>query len=79
MAPTRHAPVDPRLPDTSVQGLQLLHRRIERRRPKPKTQRPPGYYQNLIERHDNPKTTIKHRYADATKDNLSGIKSKFIR
>jgi hypothetical protein len=76
MAPRRHAPVDSRLQDTSVQDL---HRRVERRRPKPKSKRPPGYYQNLIERHDNLKATIRHRYADATKDNLSGIKSKFIR
>jgi hypothetical protein len=61
------------------QDLQRLHSRVERRRPKQKISHPPEYYQNLIERHDKAKTAIKHKYADATKDNLSGIKSKFIR
>ena len=41
--------------------------------------RQPEYYQNLIERHDTAKAPIKHRYDDATKDNLSGIRGKFIR
>ncbi|KAG4427387.1 hypothetical protein IFR05_017130 [Cadophora sp. M221] len=76
MPPIRHALVQPRLPNSSVQDL---HQRVERRQRKPKEKRPAGYYLNLIERHDNPNATIKNSYADATKDNLSCIKSKFIR
>ncbi|KAG4430257.1 hypothetical protein IFR05_014253 [Cadophora sp. M221] len=76
MPPIRHALVQLRLPNSSVQDL---HQRIERRQRKPKEKRPPGYYLNLIEQHDNPNATIKNSYADSTKDNLSCIKSKFIR
>lgn len=59
--------------------FNALRSRVERRRPKPKTQRRAEYYQNLIERHGNPTTVIQNRYADATKDNLSSIRGKFIR
>jgi hypothetical protein len=79
MAPRRNAPVDPRLPKTLVQDLQRLHDRVERRRPKSKIKRPREYYQDLIEQHDSTKTVIKHRYSDTTKDNLRGIRGKFIR
>ncbi|TVY14767.1 hypothetical protein LARI1_G008250 [Lachnellula arida] len=79
MATVRHAPIDLRLPNTSALDLQHFQNRVERRRPKPKNKRPPEYYRNLIERHDKAKTAIKHKYSDATKDNLSGIKSKFMR
>jgi hypothetical protein len=47
----------------------------ERRPRRPKNKRPPGYYLNLIERHH---ATINNSYAEVTKDNLSGTKSKFI-
>lgn len=68
-----------RLPDNSVQDLQHLHGRVKRRRPQPKIKRPPDYYQNLIEQHDTAKTVIPNAHADATKDNVSGIESKFAR
>ena len=79
MGPRRNAPVDPRLPKTLVQDRQRLHDRVERRRPKSKIKRPREYYQDLIEQHDSTKTAIKHRYSDTTKDNLRGIRGKFIR
>ena len=79
MAPVRPTDADSRLPVTSVQDLKRLNSRVERRRPKPKNKRPPEYYTSLIERFDTKKTAIKHKYADATKDNLYGIRSKFIR
>lgn len=75
----QHATVHPQLPHMSVLDLQHLHCRIERHRSKPKNRSPPEYYQNLIERHDKAKTAIKHKYADATKDNLLGIKGNFIK
>ncbi|KAG9244780.1 hypothetical protein BJ878DRAFT_479840 [Calycina marina] len=68
-----------RLPGTSVQDLQRLQGRVERRRPQPETKRPSEYYQNLITQHDTAMTVIRNRYADATKDNLFSIKGKFIR
>jgi hypothetical protein len=70
--------VNLRLPQTSHPNLTQLNDRVERRRPKPKTQpRPPEYYQNLIDQHD--KTTVKRNYADTTKDNLQDIIDKFSR
>jgi hypothetical protein len=79
MAPIRHTPINARLSNASVQDLQYLQNRIERRRPKPKSKHRPEYYQNLIQRHDIAKIVIKNRYSDTIKDNLSGIQGKFIK
>jgi hypothetical protein len=77
MVPRQHATVDSRLLATS--DLRRLHGHVERRRPIPKNKRPPGYYESLIKRHDTTQTAIKHKYADATKDNLRNIRAKFKR
>ena len=68
----RNAPIDPRL-------LQRLHNRVERRQPKPKTKRLAGYYKSLKDKHDDPTTVIKNKYAPATIDNLGVIRGKFKR
>ncbi|OBT53129.1 hypothetical protein VE04_05757 [Pseudogymnoascus sp. 24MN13] len=70
MVPRRNVPIDPRL-------LQRLHNRVERRQPKPKTNRPAGYYKTLKDKHDEPTTVIKNIYAPATTDNLRAIRGKF--
>ncbi|KFY93086.1 hypothetical protein V500_03919 [Pseudogymnoascus sp. VKM F-4518 (FW-2643)] len=72
MAPRRNAPVDPQL-------LRRLHNRVERRQPKPKTKRPPGYYESLKTKHDDPTTVIKNQYAPETECNLDVIRGKFER
>jgi hypothetical protein len=72
MAPRRNAPVDPQL-------LRRLHNRVELRQPKPKTKRPPGYYQSLKTKHDDPTTVIKNQYAPETECNLDVIRGKFER
>jgi hypothetical protein len=79
MAPRQYTPVLSQLPKTSVQDLQRLHSRVERRRRKPQNKRPPEYYQNLIKEHDKVKAVIQNNYSDATKDNVSIIRGKFIR
>lgn len=79
MAPRQYATFDAGLPKTSVQDLQRLHNRVERHRPKPKSKRSPDYYQGLIEQYDKTKTTIRHSYADTTKDNIWVIRGKFMR
>ncbi|KAL5315253.1 hypothetical protein ACEPPN_017905 [Leptodophora sp. 'Broadleaf-Isolate-01'] len=57
------ATVNLRLPLTPQPNLARLNDRVKRRRPKPKTQpRPPEYYQNLINHHNE--TTVKPNYAD---------------
>jgi len=61
------------------QLLQRLHNRVERRQPKLKTKRLPGYYQSLKDKHDDPTTVIKNKYAPATIDNLGVIRGKFKR
>jgi hypothetical protein len=78
MAPVPHAAVDLRVSNTSVLDLQHLQSRVECRWPKPENKHLPEYYYNL-ERHDKAKASIKHKYTPATKDNLLGIKNKFVR
>ncbi|OAF59654.1 hypothetical protein VC83_03943 [Pseudogymnoascus destructans] len=72
MALGRNARIDRQL-------LQCLDNRVKRRQLKPKTKCPPGYYQSLKDKHYDPKTVIKNKYAPATVDNLGGIRSKFKR
>jgi hypothetical protein len=78
MVARNYSKVNVRLPQTSLPNLARLKNCVERRRPKPKIQqRPPEYYQNLIDHHN--KTTVKPNYADTTEDNLQGIIDKFSR
>jgi hypothetical protein len=78
MATRNYTTVNLRLPQTSQPNLARLNDRVERRRPKPKTQRrPPEYYQNLIAQLN--KTTVKRKYAQTTSDNLQGIIDRFNR
>jgi hypothetical protein len=78
MVARNYTTVNLRLPQTSPPNLARLNDRVERRRPNPKIQqRPPEYYQNLIDQHN--KTTVKRNYADTTKDNLQDIIDKFSR
>jgi hypothetical protein len=78
MPATNHTTVRLRQPQTSLPNLARLNDRIKRRRPRPKIQqRPPEYYQNLINQHN--KTTVKYNYSDTTKDNLQDIMDKFSR
>jgi len=79
MAPRHCTPVLSQLPKTSVQDLQRLHSRVERRRRKPQNKRPPEYYQNLIKEQDKVKAVIQNDYSDANKDNVSIIRGKFVR
>jgi hypothetical protein len=72
MVPRKNDPVDPQL-------LRRLHNRVEWRQPKPKTQRPPRYYQRLKNKHDDLTTVIKNQYASETKCNLDVIRGKFER
>ncbi|OAF63116.1 hypothetical protein VC83_00671 [Pseudogymnoascus destructans] len=59
--------------------LRRLQNHVERRQPKPKTQRPAGYYQRLKNKHDDLNTVIKRKYALETECNLDVIRGKFIR
>jgi len=77
MVTKNHTKINSRLPQTSLPHLARLNNRVERRRPKPKTQHSPEYYKNLINQYNN--TTIKRDYADTTIDNLQGIIDKFSR
>ncbi|KFZ16318.1 hypothetical protein V502_05162 [Pseudogymnoascus sp. VKM F-4520 (FW-2644)] len=60
-----------------LQLLQRLHNRVKRHQQKPKTKRPPRYYQSLKDKHDDPNTVIKSKYAPKTKCNLDSIRAKF--
>lgn len=64
---------------TSAQDLQRLHNRVKRHQSKPKIKRSPEYYQGLIEQYNKPNASIRHSYADATKDNLFNMRRKFMR
>jgi hypothetical protein len=77
MVARNYATVNLRLPQTSLPNVARLNDGVERRRPKPKIQHPPEYYENLINKFDN--TTVKRNYADTTTDNLQGIIDKFSR
>lgn len=78
MVARNYATINLRLPPTLLPNLACLNNRVERRRPKPKTQpHSPEYYQNLIDQHNQ--TTVKRNYADTTKDNLQDIIDKFSR
>jgi hypothetical protein len=78
MAPIQDLTPNPRLPETSSQSIRRLFGRIERRRPKPRIEAAPEYYHDLIEELDNT-TAIPQNYSDASKDNIRGIRVKFIR
>ncbi|KAH7370272.1 hypothetical protein BKA65DRAFT_589640 [Rhexocercosporidium sp. MPI-PUGE-AT-0058] len=78
MVGRHYATVKPRLPPTSRPNLARLNDCVKRRRPKPKIQpRPPEFYQNLIDQHNE--ATVKPNYTDTTKDNLQDIIDKFSR
>ncbi len=64
--------------EASSQNLKRLNSRVARRRPKTKNERPPKYYDELIKQLDKT-PAIKQNYSDASKDNLRGIRRKFIR
>ncbi len=72
MTPRRYAA------EASSQNLKRLNSRVARRRPKTKNERPPEYYDELIEQLDKT-PAVKQNYSDASKDDLRGIRRKFIR
>jgi hypothetical protein len=78
MAPRQYATSGIRLPQAQNPNLKRLSDRIERRRPKPKNSLPPENYHNLVETLDKT-TAIPQNYSDASKDNIRGLRGKFIR